>query len=110
MGPLRRSAGCGAQIVRCHSSPAVERMRISIMIATRNRYEELRQTLMKLEELRPPPDEILVCADGCTDGTAAIVRKQFPNCLLLENETGRGSIFSRDRMLRTASGDIVLSL
>jgi glycosyltransferase involved in cell wall biosynthesis len=85
-------------------------MKFSVMIATRNRREELRRTLMKLQELRPPADEIIVCADGCTDGTAEMVRSQFPSCLLLESETGRGSIFSRDRMLRTASRDIVLSL
>jgi len=85
-------------------------MKFSVMIATRNRREELRRTLMKLQELNPPADEILVCADGCTDGTAEMVRSQFPSCTLLENETGRGSIFSRDRMLCTASGDMVLSL
>jgi GT2 family glycosyltransferase len=85
-------------------------MTISIMIATRNRREELRRTLNKLSELQPRADEILVCADGCTDGTAEIVRNQFPDCILLENKTGRGSIFSRDRMLRAALGDAVLSL
>ena len=39
-------------------------MKISIMITTRNRRGELRQTLGKLFELQPPADEILICADG----------------------------------------------
>jgi GT2 family glycosyltransferase len=85
-------------------------MKTSIMITTRNRREELRRTLGKLFELQPAADEILICADGCTDGTSEIVRQDFPSCILLENDSARGSVFSRDRLLRTASGDIVLSL
>jgi len=85
-------------------------MKTSIMITTRNRREELRRTLGKLFELQPAADEILICADGCTDGTSEMVRKDFPSCILLENDSARGSVFSRDRLLRTASGDIVLSL
>ena len=85
-------------------------MKTSIMITTRNRREELRRTLGKLLELEPAADEILICADGCTDGTSKMVRQDFPSCILLENDSPRGSVFSRDRLLRTASGDIVLSL
>ena len=80
------------------------------MITTRNRREELRRTLGKLLELQPAADEILICADGCTDKTSEMVRQDFPSCILLENDSARGSVFSRDRLLRTASGDIVLSL
>src|SRR6266581_3874079 len=85
-------------------------MKISVMITTRNRREELRRTLSKLFELQPPADEVLVCADGCTDRTSAMVRQDFPSSVLLENDSARGSVFSRDRLLRTAVGDIVLSL
>jgi GT2 family glycosyltransferase len=84
-------------------------MKNSAMITTRNRCEELRHTLERLFELQPRADEVLVCADGCTDGTAEMVRQQFPKCILLENELARGSVFSRDRLLRAASGDIVAS-
>jgi len=85
-------------------------MKVSVMITTRNRREELCRTLQKLSDLRPPADEILICADGCTDGTSQMVKTQFPNCRLLENEASRGSVFSRDRLLRSAQGDIVVSL
>lgn len=84
-------------------------MKISVMITTRNRREELRRTLLRLSELHPPADEILVCADGCTDGTTEMVRSEFQNCELLENETSRGSIYSRDRLLRAAAGEVVAS-
>ncbi len=83
---------------------------VSIMITTRNRCEDLRRTLVRLSRLNPCADEIWVTADGCTDGTVEMVRQEFPNCRLLINEPGLGSVPSRDRMLREASGDLVLSL
>jgi GT2 family glycosyltransferase len=82
----------------------------SVMITTRNRRDELHRTLSKLRELQPKPDEVLVCADGCTDDTVAMVRRDFPECTLIENSVSRGSVFSRDRMLRMAKGEIVVSL
>jgi len=84
-------------------------MKISVMIATFNRCLELQRTLTKLLELDPPPDEILLCADGCTDRTVETVRREFSTCVLLENVHKRGSIFSRNRLLRAAIGEIVAS-
>lgn len=80
------------------------------MITSRDRREDLRRTLSKLRELSRKADEVLVCADGCTDDTISIVRNEFPECTLIENATSLGSAFSRDRMLRLAKGDIVVSL
>jgi len=39
-----------------------------------------------------------------------MVRNEFPGCTLIENEAAQGSVFSRDRLLRLAQGDIVMSL
>jgi glycosyltransferase involved in cell wall biosynthesis len=85
-------------------------MTFAVMIATRNRCYELRRTLAKIQELKPQPDEILICADGCTDNTREMVRSEFPHCILIENKDAHGSVFSRDRLLRLAGSDIVLSL
>ena len=85
-------------------------MKISVMIATCNRCVELRRTLTKLFELDPRAGEILICADGCIDETVEMVRQEFPGCKLIENETAHGSVFSRDRLLRLAQSDIVMSL
>lgn len=85
-------------------------MRWSIIATTHNRAAELRRTLERLRTLQPAPDEILVCADGCTDETVPMLRASFPEVRLLENPRRLGSIPSRDRLLRTASGDLVLSL
>jgi GT2 family glycosyltransferase len=80
------------------------------MITTCNRSTELQQTLQALSDLDPAPLEILVTADGCSDGTISFVRSKFPGTRLLVNEENRGSVASRDRMMRKARGDLVLAL
>ncbi len=80
------------------------------MITTKNRAADLRRTLAVLRALNPAPLEILITADGCTDDTVAAVRREAPDTRLIINETGRGSVASRDRMMREARGDLVLAL
>ena len=82
----------------------------AISIATHNRLPELRRTLGVIAALAPPPDELLVCADGCEDGTAQFVRDQFPRVKLIEHPRPRGSIQSRIELMRAAASDIVVSL
>src|SRR6266404_3170474 len=85
-------------------------MTCSVMITTRNRAGGLRRTCRALRELNPPPLEILITADGCTDDTVAVVNRELPKAKLIVNEPGRGSVASRDRMMREATGDLVLAL
>src|SRR6266540_1132946 len=85
-------------------------MRVSIMITTCNRLEELQRTIQVLRKLDPPPDEILITADGSTDGTAEFVSSTLPRVKLIVNEQACGSVASRDRMMREARGDLVLAL
>jgi len=61
-------------------------------------------------QLRPAPNEVLVTADGCTDGTVDMVADKFPEITLIANQPGIGSVASRDRMMREARGDLVLAL
>jgi GT2 family glycosyltransferase len=84
-------------------------MLVSIMITTRNRLDELRRTVQMLGKLNPSPDEILITADGCTDGTAEFVSTMH-NVRLIVNEPAIGSVASRDHMMREAQGDLVLAL
>lgn len=90
-------------------------MKVSIMVTTRNRLESLFFTLDRLERLDPPPNEILVTADGCDDGTVDAVNERTREekevkVRLLINEVALGSVASRDRMMREADGDLVVSL
>src|SRR5450756_1356353 len=85
-------------------------MKISVMITTHNRLSDLQRTLAVLAQLDPAPLEVLITADGCTDGTEEFVQTEYPEAKLIINSFGRGSVASRDRMMREASGDLVLSL
>jgi GT2 family glycosyltransferase len=85
-------------------------MTSAISIATHNRLPELRRTLAVIAELSPPPDELLVCADGCDDGTAQYVRDHFPTAKLIEHAQAQGSIRSRVELMGAAASDIVVSL
>jgi GT2 family glycosyltransferase len=85
-------------------------MRVSLMIATCNRLDELQRTVQRLRELDPAPDEILITADGCTDGTEEFVRSTLPKTKLVVNNPPVGSVASRDRMMREARGDLMLAL
>ena len=84
-------------------------MRVSVMITTSNRLEELQRTLQMLGKLDPAPDEVLVTADGCTDGTAEFL-SAMPNVKFVVNQPARGSVASRDCMIREARGELVLAL
>lgn len=82
----------------------------SAIITTHNRAIELARTLDALLGLEPPLAEILVCADGCTDDTTAQMRTRYPDVRLLVNERRQGSVPSRDRLIRAATGTLVLSV
>lgn len=92
------------------SSTQARPLTCAVMITTRNRIVDLRRTLRIVSELDPPPDEVLVTADGCEDGTVDEVRSQHPSIRLIENVEGKGSVASRDHMLRESRCDLVLSL
>jgi GT2 family glycosyltransferase len=60
--------------------------------------------------LNPSPLEVLITFDGCTADVMQPVKTDFPQARLFVNEVGRGSVASRDRMMREAQGDLVLAL
>lgn len=84
--------------------------KISIMITTKNRRDELLRTLKVLKQLNPSPFEVLITADGCTDDTAEVVGAELPEAVLFFNEVSVGSVGSRAQMMKVAQGDLVLSL
>jgi GT2 family glycosyltransferase len=90
-------------------------MTISIMITTRNRVDDLCLTLAKIKSLLPSPEEVLVTADGCMDSTEEMLESEkrkgeIKNLKVIVNHDGKGSVASRDQMMRMAYGDLVLSL
>src|SRR5881396_2550381 len=85
-------------------------MTVSVIITTCVRVIDLQRTCDVVMQLRPAPNEVLVTADGCTDGTVDMVADKFPEITLIVNQPAIGSVASRDRMMREARGDLVLAL
>lgn len=80
------------------------------MITTRNRRPDLERTCAVLDQLAPAPDEILICADGCTDSTGEFLAAKSAPYRIFTTTEGRGSIPNRDMLMRHATAEIVLSL
>lgn len=85
-------------------------LRCAVMITTHNRLEDLKRTCYQLKKLDPSPDEWLFTADGCSDGTEEWLRTEFAEATVVVNSPGAGSVPSRDRMIRAANSDLILSL
>ncbi len=84
--------------------------RITIMITTRNRVDELAKTLEACRTLTGPAKEILVVDDLSNDGTYEMVREGFPEVDIVRNTVNKGSIASRNDILRRARGDYIIGL
>lgn len=80
------------------------------MIATRNRAHDLRRTCQNIEIWSPQPDEVIICADGCTDDTVKMVKEEFPLFTLIENREPLGSVGSRNRIIHLSQSEFVISL
>lgn len=83
---------------------------VAICIATRNRREDLARTLGVVERLDPPPAEVLIMADGCTDGTVEFLRAAHPKLRVIIHEQPRGSIPSRNELAAACACDVFASL
>jgi glycosyltransferase involved in cell wall biosynthesis len=81
----------------------------SVVIATRNRRDELRQTLEAVYE-QTVPLEVIVLDDASTDGTGDMVRRSFSQVIYERHEQPSGYIGLRNRGNSIASAPIVVSL
>jgi GT2 family glycosyltransferase len=63
---------------------SVSRPLVSTVTLAWNRKEDLRESLLRIQNCAYPNLEIIVCDNGSNDGTAAMVRSEFPNVILLE--------------------------
>ena len=85
-------------------------LRTTVVIPTYNRCHDLRFTCQQLQHLDPAPDEVIICLDGCTDSSRSMLASNFPSYRVIENYVAQGSIPSRDRAFRMATGDLIISL
>lgn len=83
----------------------------AIHITTKNRREALQFTLEQLSSIIQCAEVVCtVCDDASNDGTAAMVKKEFPSVNLIENRRVKGYLHNRNRMLRETSADYAISL
>jgi len=83
----------------------------SVVISTKSRKDELRNALKSCvlqEGFFTREIEVLVIDDGSTDGTAEVVRSEFPDVRLVRFEQSEGLIVQRNRGVELARGPIVI--
>ena len=81
---------------------------VSVVIATRNRAEWLRDTLNSVARQSRCPDEVVVVDNASTDRTREVVLS-FADQLNIRyvHEPRRGIPYARNTAVRSATGDIV---
>ena len=86
----------------------------SIVVPTHNRAASLERTLGALERQACPLSifEVIVVADGCSDGTAALVarRDSGPLAIRLLEQPALGPAAARNRGVTAASGELLIFL
>jgi len=82
-------------------------MGISVIIPTHNRKDLLRRCLAAATSQDYPDYEVIVVDDGSTDGTGAMVRREFPQVRYIRQERNRGPAAARNRGIKVATGEII---
>lgn len=84
--------------------------KIAILISTKNRCKDLLHTLQKNKHLISENVKCVVYDDGSTDSTFEKVKTHFPEVEIKRNETSKGYIFCRNKMLNETDADYAISL
>ncbi|PKP12506.1 MAG: glycosyl transferase [Bacteroidetes bacterium HGW-Bacteroidetes-3] len=85
--------------------------KFTILIPTKNRLEELKHTLFKLESILVREDTIcIICDDGSTEGTFDYVTKHFPKIEIFRNEESKGIHYVRNRLLNKVKTPFAISI
>jgi glycosyltransferase involved in cell wall biosynthesis len=83
--------------------------RATVAISTKNRKDDLRKAMASVMA-QTVPAELLILDDGSTDGTADMVRTEFPQARLERSEQSQGYMVQRNRAAKLATGEIIFSL
>jgi glycosyltransferase involved in cell wall biosynthesis len=85
-------------------------MKASVVVVTKDRRDELRDALLSATAQQHPALEVLVIDDGSADGTADMVRAEFPGVRVTRFETSAGLVVRRNDAAELATGDVIFSL
>ena len=83
----------------------------TLLITTKNRIEDLKFTLVKIQYLLDKDDvECIVCDDGSTDETSSFLQINYPDIQLIRNSRSKGLIYSRNRLLSFVTTPFAISI
>ena len=84
---------------------------LSIIIVCTNEKKFLSPNLKSLaKNLDGISHEIIIVDNASTDGSRELIKAQFPQVTLIENQKNRGAAFARNRGVEKARGDYLLFL
>ena len=83
--------------------------RVTVVVTTRNRKEDLRICLASVQR-QTLPVETIVIDDASTDGTGDMIRAEFPDVRLICHQEMHGYIRGRNEGARLATGEVLVSL
>ena len=87
------------------------RIQISVIIVNYNVREFLHQSIVSLKKsLRGIPSEIIVVDNASDDGSAEMVRKNFPGIRLIAMEANSGFAAANNAALKIAKGKYIFLL
>lgn len=81
---------------------------VSLVICVWNRRDDLRENLQAIEKQTLPPLEVIVVDNASQDGTAAMVRDEFPDVRLIRlPHSGYGACEAFNIGFATARGELI---
>ena len=84
-------------------------MKVTVSVLTYNRMNVLRESLSALRYVHYSPLEILVVDNHSEDGTAQMVKAEFPEVRFYQMDRNEG-VAARNVGIRMASSEIVITL
>ena len=84
-----------------------DRPTVSVIVPSRDRVDDLRCCLTGVLRQDWPAVDVIVVDDASSDGTAAMVRREFPSAALLRFEDPVGASTARNAALVRARGEVV---
>lgn len=85
------------------------RSKVTVVIPTKNRKDSLRRTLRSVYS-QSIDCEVICLDDGSSDGTADMLRLEFPRVRLIRYETSQGPAACRNQGAKLATSDFLLTL
>lgn len=83
----------------------------TILITTKDRIEDLKFTLVKIQHLLERNDvECIVCDDGSRDETSSFLQLNYPTIQLIQNAKSKGLIYSRNALLSLVTTPFAISI